>query len=110
MAFYMFQASYTDTSIKAMITNKDNRKEAANKAISAAGGKMLSLFFCFGEYDIVAIIEAPDNTTIAGASLGIGSTGAFSKVKTTVLISPEEMSESLEKAEAFLPSYRPATG
>jgi preprotein translocase subunit SecY len=47
---------------------------------------------------------------MAGASLGISSTGAFTSVKSTVLLSPEEMSESLEKAEAFLPSYRPATG
>ena len=71
---------------------------------------MLSLYFCFGDYDIIAIAEMPDNTSMAGASLGISSTGAFTSVKSTVLLSPEEMSESLEKAEAFLPSYRPATG
>ena len=110
MALYMFQASYTDASIKAMIANKDNRKEAAGKAIAAGGGKMLSLYFCFGDYDIIAIAEMPDNTSMAGASLGINSTGAFTSVKSSVLLSPEEMSESLEKAEAFLPSYRPATG
>ena len=101
MALYMFQASYTDASIKAMIANKDNRKEAAEKAIAAAGGKLLSLYFCFGDYDIIAIAEMPDNTSMAGA---------FTSVKSTVLISPEEMLESLQKAEAFLPGYRPATG
>ena len=53
MALYMFQASYTDASIKAMIANKDNRKESAGKAIAAGGGKMLSLYFCFGDYDII---------------------------------------------------------
>ncbi len=110
MAYYMFQGSYTDSSIKAMIENQDNRIEAAKKAIAAAGGKLLSMYFSFGEYDIVAIVEAPDNSTITGASLGIGSTGSISNIKTTVLISPEEMSESLQKAEAFLPGYRPATG
>ena len=65
MPFYLFQAKYTSAAIKAMCDNPQDREKAARPLIEASGGKLHHLFFCMGEHDVVALIEAPDDETMA---------------------------------------------
>jgi uncharacterized protein with GYD domain len=66
------------------------RLEATKKLIEAAGGKVESYYFTFGDDDFVLITEMPDNVTMAGVSTAVAATGAVSP-KTTVLLTPEEV-------------------
>ncbi len=66
--------------------------------IEAAGGKMLHFFFAFGEYDVVIISEAPDNTAYSSVALAAAAGGGLSKLKTTVLMTGEEGLASLRGA------------
>ena len=86
MSLYMFQASYTAEAIKSLVDNPQNREEGARAVIEAVGGKLLSMYFCFGSSDVVAIIEAPNNKAIAACSMAIGASGAFSAGSTTSLM------------------------
>ena len=45
-----------------------------------------SFYFSFGDYDVAAIAEFPDNTAAAAFAIATSSTGAVSKYHTTVLI------------------------
>ena len=110
MPLYMFQASYTSDAIKAMIENPQDREAAARPIIEAVGGKLLSMYFCFGSSDIVAIIEAPDDKSVAACSMAIGASGAFSAGATTSLMTSGEAMKAMQAAQAAAAVYKPPTG
>jgi uncharacterized protein with GYD domain len=62
------------------------------------GGRLLSFYNSFGEYDLVVIYEAPDESTAAAIVLTAVSPGHLSSVKTTVLLSAEQGVETMRKA------------
>jgi uncharacterized protein with GYD domain len=58
------------------------RIEAGIKGWEAMGGKLTSFFVVMGDYDYVAVGEAPNDETAATFALALGSLG---NVKTTTL-------------------------
>ena len=110
MPFYMFHGRYTTAAIKAMVDNPHDREAAARPLIEALGGKLHNLFFCFGSDDVVAIIEAPDDSAMAACALTVGASGAFSGGATTKLLTAAEAVKAMEKAQSARSSYKPATG
>ena len=58
--------------------------------------------FAFGETDVFAIVDFPDNVSAAAISLAANSTGAV-RAKATVLITPEEMDQAAQKSESLRP-------
>ena len=68
------------------------------------------MYFCFGDYDGIAISEFPSSVDAAAASLAISSSGAFSAVKTTVLINMDESVQAMEKAGEVSATYSPPAG
>ena len=110
MAFYLLQASYTPTALKALVETPQDREAAARPLVEAIGGKLHHLFFCFGKDDVVALVEAPDDTAMAACALVVGASGAFSGGKTTKLMSSTEAMNAMSAAKAASASYKPATG
>jgi uncharacterized protein with GYD domain len=106
MALYMYQAAYTAESMAAQIKEPHDRLEAVRPALEAMGGKILVGGYPLGEYDVLVVIEAPDDTTAAGFALAVGGGGAVKSAKTTRLLSGQEWIESLRKARGS--QYRPA--
>ena len=106
MPLYMYQAAYTAESIAAQIKEPRDRLEAVRPALEALGGKIVVGGYPFGEYDVLVVIEAPDDTTAASFALAVGAGGAAKSAKTTRLLSGQEWIESLRKAQGS--QYRPA--
>ncbi len=106
MALYMYQATYTAESVAAQIREPQDRIEAVRPAIEALGGKILAGGYPFGEYDVLAVYEAPDDTATAAFALAIAAGGAVKTAKTTRLLTGQEWMESLRKAQGS--QYRPA--
>ncbi len=106
MPFYMYQAAYTPESIAAQIKEPQDRLEAVRPALEALGGKIVVGGYPFGEYDVLVVIEAPDDTTAASFALAVAAGGAAKSAKTTRLLSRQEWIESLRKAQSS--QYRPA--
>ena len=98
MPFYTSQASYTAEAWKALVANPQDRAEATRKRLEGSGCRLVHFFFAFGDYDQVLITEAPDNVTITSQILASVAGGANSAVKTTVLMTPEEVIEALRGA------------
>ena len=105
MALYMYQASYTSESWASQIRNPQNRLEQMRPVVEAMGGKLLAMYYAFGEYDVVAIMEAPDNVSISALSLAVAAGGAIKAGKTTVLMSIEDGIQAMRKASGA--GYRP---
>lgn len=110
MALYLYQAAYTPESWAAMIANPGPRPEDIARSISEQiGGRTIGIWFAFGEYDVVAIVEAPDNVNMAAVAIKFAAGGGLSAAKTTPLMSIEEGVETMQKA-ASLDYSPPSTG
>lgn len=98
MPLYMYQASYTSEAWAAQLKNPQNRLEQMRPVVEAAGGKLLAFYYAFGEYDVVAIMEAPDNVSVSALAVAVAAGGAMKTGKTTVLLTPEEGLEAMRRA------------
>lgn len=98
MAKYMLQISYTPAAWAAQIKNPADRIEAIRPAVEKLGGKVEGAWYAFGEYDIVAILDMPDNTAAAAFALAAAAGGACSAVKTTPLMTVQEGITALKAA------------
>ena len=75
MADYVVLVRYTDQGIQS-IKDAPARVEQARRDFEATGGKLKEFFLTMGTYDAVALVEAPDDETLARISLGIASRGS----------------------------------
>ena len=104
MAKYLVQGSYTVDGIKGVLKEGGTgRREAVSAAIKALGGKLESIYYAFGETDVFVIFDAPDNVTVAALAMGIAATGTVA-LKTTVLLTVEEIDQAGKKTLSFRPA------
>ena len=109
MPLYLYQAAYTPESLAAQIKEPQDRLEVAAKPVTEAiGGRLLAGGYAFGDYDVVILYEAPDDTAAAAIALTAGAGGALKAAKTTKLLSGQEWIDALRKAQGVAPQYRPA--
>lgn len=106
MALYLYQAAYTAESLAAQIKEPHDRIEAVRPGLEAMGAKILAGGYPFGDYDVLVIYEAPDDTVAAAVAMAVGAGGAIRSARTTRLLNGEEWVESLRKAQGS--QYRPA--
>jgi len=110
MPFYLFQAAYKDTTVKALIDAPSDRAQASQALCESFGGKMHNWFMAFGEWDVVSIGEFPDNEAAAAALMRIQSMGGLSRGQTTVLFTAEEAERAMRKAKTTQTSFRMPSG
>jgi uncharacterized protein with GYD domain len=103
MPKYLIQASYTDKGVQGLLKEGGtSRRKAVEKALTGVGGKVDIFYYAFGETDVVAIFDVPDNVTAAGVSLVVAGSGAVS-IKTTVLLTPEEIDKAVKVHADYTP-------
>jgi uncharacterized protein with GYD domain len=110
MPLYIYQAAYTPESVAAQIREPADRFEAVRPAFEAMGGKIVVGGYPFGEYDMLVVIEAPDDTTAAGFALAVVAGGAVRSASTTRLRWPGMGRGLAEGARFRLPACALATG
>jgi uncharacterized protein with GYD domain len=97
MPSYLMQVAYTPQALNVLIAAPQDRTQALKKNIKKLGGRMVGAWFSFGDYDLVSIVEMPDNVSAAAWALAVGAGGALRSVKTTPLLSIEEGLEAFRK-------------
>ena len=105
MPLYLSKFSYTPETWARLIGNPEDRRIAATSYFESVDGQLHGFWYAFGEHDGYALWEAPDNISMAGVALAIGSGGALSSQETTVLMSVEDTIEALTKAKQV--QYKP---
>jgi uncharacterized protein with GYD domain len=98
MPLYMSQFAYTSEAWAALAQNPEDRSEPISRLLETMGGRLISYYNSFGEYDGVAIFEAPDEGTAAAVAIAAITPGHLKSIKTTVLLSPEEGVEAMRRA------------
>src|SRR2546422_8868344 len=107
MPHYLIQAAYTPEGWAALVNTPQTRVEAIRPSIENLWGKIEGAWFTFGDYDIIVVVQMPDNVSAAGIAMAFASVGACKSVKTTPLLTVEEGVEAMKKAGKT--GYRPAT-
>lgn len=79
-----------------------SRKATVEAAIQGMGGTLDSFYYAFGEEDVLGIGDFPDNATATAFSLAVNASGAI-RLRTTVLMTPEEVDEAAQKTVEFRP-------
>ena len=101
MPRYMLQASYTAEGAKGLISDMASGRRAAVKAaIKSVGGKLESMYYCFGKDDVVVIMDLPDNIAAASLIAAVGASGMV-RGRTTPLLTVEEMDKALTKKAGY---------
>lgn len=106
MPKYLYQGSYTDDGLKGLMKDGGSKRvEVTRKAIESLGGKMETYYFALGGKDFFIILEAPDNVSAITGSLIANASGTV-KVNITVLVSPEEVDQAVERTMDWTPPGR----
>jgi uncharacterized protein with GYD domain len=105
MASFLVQASYTSEALASLMKNPENRTEVVKKVAKKLGGKLSASWLSFGEYDLVMMVEMPDNISIASFAIAAAAGGSLKSVKTTPLLSVDDAMAAVKKASTS--GYRP---
>jgi uncharacterized protein with GYD domain len=110
MPYYLYQLTYSKDAIKAMVASPTDREAAARKLIEAIGGKLHHLFFAFGQYDVICLIEAPDDKAMMAAAAAVASAGTVSGSSTVKLMTAADAMAAMAMAGKVTGSYKPPHG
>jgi uncharacterized protein with GYD domain len=103
MAKYLLEASYSTKGVEGVKSKGgSSRRDAVAETVAGLGGKLESFYFSFGESDAYVTVELPDNVTAAAVALTVNSTGGAA-VKTTVLLTPEEVDAAAKQSVDYRP-------
>ena len=100
----IFLGSYAPQALKGLIAGSD-REAAIKKLLGAVGGRLESLMFTRGEYDVIAIAEIPDPNTAVGLTMAVQASGAFTKM---TVLNELDMAPVLDAARTASEVYEPA--
>jgi uncharacterized protein with GYD domain len=106
MPRYLYQLAYTSDSWAAQMKDPQNRVEKVRGSVEQLGGKVVDAYYTFGDYDIIVILDMPDNKSAAAFAIAVAGGGAAKAARTTPLMSIEEGIEAIRKGGQS--SYRPA--
>ena len=101
MPKYLLKVSYTADGVKGVLKDGGSaRRRAAEAAVKSTGGSLEAMYFAFGDDDVFCIIDAPDNMSVAAASMAIGASGLV-KPTTVVLLTAEEVDQAAKKTVSY---------
>ena len=106
MPKYLLKVSYTAEGVKGVLKDGGSaRKRAAEAAVKSTGGSLESMYFAFGDTDVYCVVDAPDNASVAAASMAIGASGLV-RATTVPLLTAEEIDQAAKKSVSYTPPGR----
>ena len=95
MATYVVLASFTDQGIR-NVKDSAKRADAFREVAKSLGATVKDIYWTLGQYDIVATVDAPDDTVVTTLGLTLGKAGNV-RTQTLRAFSQAEMASILGK-------------
>jgi len=95
MVTFISLCTFTDQGIRS-IKESTQRADMVREAASKFGSKMTHLYWTQGQYDLISIIEAPDDSSATAFGLAIASAGNV-RMQTLRAFNRDEMNHILSK-------------
>ena len=108
MTIYITQGNYTREAIQGLMAKPEDRTEEVSKLVAAVGGKFISYYATFGEYDFMLITEGQNEMDVTASLLVAAGTGGVTNLKTTVGIRLADMKQIYGRAGSIAAKFRPA--
>ena len=103
MPNYLFKASYGPEGVRGVASQGGSaRRDVIAKVFEANGGKLEAFYFAFGDADVYAFGELPDNEAVLAIALAVNQTG-HTMVQTVVLATPEEVDAAANRSVDYTP-------
>ena len=94
MPTYVILLKWTDEGRK-MVTDSTNRVERARDVWKKFGAEMKAFYYVFGRYDMISIVEAPNDAAVAKAVLTAERWG-MSRIETLKAFTETEGAEIIK--------------
>ncbi len=108
MPTFITQGRYTPEAVRGMLSNPDEDRAASlAQLFAASGGKLLSYYMTFGDYDFVVVSEGPYEG-VAPSTIVTAASGSVTELKTTIAVPATEMKTLLAKAGKLATGFKPA--
>jgi uncharacterized protein with GYD domain len=106
MAHYLIQGGYAPEAWAGLVRNPEDRTAAVRAALESLGGRLDALYYTFGADDFIVLCEIPSHVQAAAAAIAVTSTGRYRNVRTTPLLTAQEIVQAMQGAGKV--SLRPA--
>jgi len=101
MSKFLMQVSMTQDGAKGLARDGGTkRKQAAEQFFKSVGGKLEVFYYAFGDTDVFAIVDFPDNVSAAAISLA-GNGAGQAKSKRRYSLHPKKWTRRRIKAQVF---------
>jgi len=107
MAHYLIEVGYTPQAWNSQIDAQASVVDRITPAIKACNGKIESIYYAFGDCDLVGIMDFKTPEDAAAFALAVTSSGALRSYKTTPLLTVDQGIESMKRAAVARQSYTP---
>ena len=81
MATFVSLANWTDQGVRTF-KESTKRADAFARMVKKHGGTVTAIYWTIGAYDVVSVIEAPDDETVAAIALQVAALG---NIRTTTM-------------------------
>jgi uncharacterized protein with GYD domain len=98
MPTFMTQFSYTGDTLAVLAKSPEDRSAPLARLMEALGGRLIAFYYAFGEYDGLAIYEAPDASTALTGVVTVGLASHLKATKTTQLFTVAEAMAAMGKS------------
>jgi uncharacterized protein with GYD domain len=110
MAHYLIEVGYTPQAWSSQIDSQANVVDRITPVVKACKGSIQSIYYAFGDDDLIGIIDFPSPEDAAAFALTVTAAGALRSFKTTPLMTVEQGIASMKRASEVRAKYTPPTG
>lgn len=107
MAHYLIQVGYTPQAWSTQIDTQANVVDRITPSVKACKGSIQSIYYAFGDDDLIGIIDFPTPEDAAAFALTVTAGGALRSFKTTPLLTVEQGIASMKRASEVRAKYSP---
>ncbi len=109
MGLYITQGNYTESAVKGMVANPEDRATAVAALMESVGAKLLNYYVTHGEYDFLVISEGDDtNTNYLAGLMVAGASGGVCNLKTTRAFTTQDAKSAMETANQVIAGFKAA--
>jgi uncharacterized protein with GYD domain len=103
MGKYLITGNYVGDGIAGLLNDGGTKRRAAAAAVAESfGGTLEAMYYAFGDTDIYALADMPDDASATAMSLTINASG-----KVSVTLTPLMTVEDVDAASQMSGSYAP---
>src|ERR1051326_3458468 len=106
MALYLYEAAYTSESWATQLSKRENVLDRVRPLVQKLGGELKDVWYAFGEYDVVGLLDLPTPEAAAAFSVAISQGGSVKSTKTTPLLSVQQVLGTMKLAGDASGTYR----